>query len=96
MKLENYHSFSFTISADSWLEGDNDAEDFNSDTGERIYSGRTSPKKRFHGEGNADIQRGISASTIDSFDNAYNRKPPSASKKGAVDTVQEKDDFFDS
>lgn len=80
---------------DSWLDGDNN-DDFNSDTGERIYSGRTSPKKRYHGDGSANIHRGISASTIDSFDNAYNKKPPSASTQRTVDTVQEKDDFFDS
>ena len=85
------------FSADSWLDDDNNAEDINSDSGERIYSGgRTSPKKRYHGEGSANIHRGVSASTIDSFDNAYQRKPPSASRHGTVDTVQEKDDFFDS
>ena len=85
----------FLFSDDSWLDGDNN-DDFNSDTGERIYSGRTSPKKRYHGDGSANIHRGISASTIDSFDNAYNKKPPSASTQRTVDTVQEKDDFFDS
>lgn len=81
---------------DSWLGDNNNNEDFNSDAEERIYSGRTSPKKRYHGDGSASIHRGISASTIDSFDNAYNRKPPSASMRNTVDTVEEKDDFFDS
>ena len=84
------------FSDDSWLGDDNNNEDFNSDTEERIYSGRTSPKKRYHGDDKAPVHRGVSSSTIDSFDNAYNRKPPSASMRNTVDPVQEKDDFFDS
>ena len=84
------------FSDDSWLGDDNNNEDFNSDTEERIYSGRTSPKKRYHGDDKAPVHRGVSSSTIDSFDNAYNKKPPSASMRNTVDPVQEKDDFFDS
>lgn len=65
------------------------------DSGERIYSGRTSPKKR-HGE-DSKVHRGISAQTIDSFDNAYQRKPPSASHNyGNQLTEAQRDDFFDS
>lgn len=81
---------------ESWLGDGNNNEDLNSDAEERIYSGRTSPKKRYHSEGNATVHRGVSSNTIDSFDNAYNRKPPSASLRNTVDTEQEKDDFFDS
>lgn len=95
--------FTFIFAVDSWLDGHSNhdmanSNDINSaDSGERIYSGRTSPKKRFNPDSRG-LSRGVSANTIDSFDNAYNRKPPSASR---LDTVQAnpdtaRDDFFDS
>ncbi|KAL3874674.1 hypothetical protein ACJMK2_037654 [Sinanodonta woodiana] len=83
---------------DSWLDGSNN-DDVNSDSGERIYSGRASPKKRLHRETNtnsSNIHRGASASTVDSFENAFNKKPPSASAPRTVKSVKEQDDFFDS
>ncbi|KAL4237744.1 hypothetical protein ACF0H5_002456 [Mactra antiquata] len=84
---------------DSWLDGDNNNNKNNNDnqsvdSGERIYSGRTSPKKRFTED--TRINRGISAQTIDSFDNAYQRKPPSGSRhRGNQMSEADKDDFFD-
>lgn len=80
---------------DSWLDGDNNNNnDTRSlDSAERIYSGRSSPQKRVNID--TRLNRGISANTIDSFDNAYNRKPPSASHITANGTL-ETDDFFDS
>ncbi|XP_053398615.1 uncharacterized protein LOC123543404 isoform X2 [Mercenaria mercenaria] len=82
------------LKPDSWLDGDNNNNDTRSaDSAERIYSGRSSPKKQANTNG---IRRGISANTIDSFDNAFNRKPPSASHitTNGIDESQ-RDDFFD-
>lgn len=84
---------------DSWLSGENNnVRDSQSvDSGERIYSGRTSPKKQFNGSDDKPLRRGVSENTIDSFDNAYSRKPPSASRvtnHGIAESHH--DDFFDS
>lgn len=74
--------------ADSWLNGDNNKEE-GSEAGDRIYNGRSSPTK------NPNVRDcPPSASTVDSYDNAYNRKPTSASR--AVQITSQTDDFFDS
>lgn len=85
------------FSADSWLSDNNnnnnnknDEDSRSGDSGERIYSGRSSPKK----QSKEGLTRGISSRTIDSYDNAFNRKPPSASHIHNHDSQQ--DDFFDS
>ncbi|XP_060560334.1 uncharacterized protein LOC132720261 isoform X2 [Ruditapes philippinarum] len=84
------------LKTDSWLNGDNnnnDEDGQSGDSGERIYSGRSSPKKQTK-EG---LTRGISSRTVDSFDNAFNRKPPSASHITSNGTHgSQQDDFFDS
>lgn len=81
---------------DSWLDGDNNNNNdmMSADSGDRIYSGRASPKKRINRK-EATLRRGISANTVDSFDNAYNRKPPSGHAPRSSQ-IQEQDDFFDS
>ena len=101
-------TFAFPLlTVDSWLDGDNNNAALNNnnntdansaDSGERIYNGRTSPKKRFNPEETKGIRRGASANTIDSFDNAYNRKPPSGSRLPTVEANPDssRDDFFDS
>ena len=85
------------IPADSWLEGENNnIANLHSETSglsERIYSGRESPHKTIHVRSSAENRARMSAfstSTADSFDYAFQRKPPIA----PVDTT--KDDFFDS
>ncbi|XP_052766292.1 inner centromere protein B-like [Mya arenaria] len=78
---------------DSWLDGDNNNNNNDSlhsaDSDEKIYNGRSSPQKQIKSE-KRGLNRGISANTIDSFDNAYNRKQPGASQNAEI-----KDDFFD-
>ena len=57
--------------------------------GERIYSGRESPCKKY----DPNAQRKMyshSASTVDSFDNAFMKEPPVASTREGT-----RDDFFD-
>ncbi|XP_033734292.1 uncharacterized protein CCDC198-like [Pecten maximus] len=80
---------------DSWLDGDNNnAREDQSDMGDRVYSGgRCSPQKQMQ---DTTSHRYPSASTVDSFDNAYNRKPPSASAPRQTQLPEETDDFFDS
>ncbi|XP_069117509.1 ensconsin-like [Argopecten irradians] len=80
---------------DSWLDGDNNnSREDRSAMGDRVYSGgRCSPQKHLQDTTN---QRYHSASTVDSFDNAYNRKPPSASAPRQSQLQEETDDFFDS
>lgn len=90
MNIVFINFFLFYFSVDSWLDGSNN----NSDADERIYSGRTSPRK-FYNE-NSNTKPPPSASTIDSFDNAFNRKPPSASAPRHPHLKEERDDFFDS
>jgi len=83
------------FSVDSWLDGDNNNRPGGSiDSEENIYNGRSSPQKQFN-PSKSGINRGISANTIDSFDNAYNRKPPSASLHNTAND-DKNDDFFDS
>lgn len=83
------------------MDGDNNNEPANDvisgGSSERIYNGRTSPKKRFNPE-DRGLSRGVSANTIDSFDNAFNRKPPSGSKLPTLvaNPDSSRDDFFDS
>ncbi|XP_013409115.1 trichohyalin [Lingula anatina] len=72
---------------DSWLDGDNNTR--SDDLDERIYSGRTSPLKRV---GPPKVYP-HSASTTDSFDNAFMRSPPASSSHHDQDN---RDDFFDS
>ncbi|XP_060072830.1 uncharacterized protein CCDC198-like [Ylistrum balloti] len=81
--------------ADSWLDGDNNnSREDRSEMGDRVYSGgRCSPQKQVLDTTN---HRYPSASTVDSFDNAYNRKPPSASAPRQNQLPEETDDFFDS
>ncbi|CAC5362271.1 unnamed protein product [Mytilus coruscus] len=55
--------------ADSWLNGDDNNNDNPSEPGDRVYNGRTSPSKNMNHR-----ECPPSASTVDSFDNAYNRK----------------------
>ncbi|OWF36168.1 ensconsin-like [Mizuhopecten yessoensis] len=78
---------------DSWLDGDNNTGGNQSEMGDRVYSGRCSPQKQVQDTTN---NRYPSASTVDSFDNAYNRKTPSASATRQKQLPEETDDFFDS
>lgn len=71
---------------DSWLNGDNNNNNEDqSEPGDRIYDGRSSPSKNLN---NRDCPP--SASTVDSYDNAYNRKTR------AAQITSQTDDFFDS
>ena len=96
--------FSLIISVDSWLEGDNNnkgndgiLDQQSADSEERIYSGRTSPKKRYHRNtsDSAALHRGTSENTLDSFDNAYARKVNSLEKSRNTTNAADDDDFFD-
>lgn len=69
---------------DSWLDGENNDDP---DKDERIYSGRTSPHKKIM----PAKQYPHSASTTDSFDNAFMRTPVTNE-----DNKENDDDFFDS
>ncbi|KAK3093767.1 hypothetical protein FSP39_019987, partial [Pinctada imbricata] len=71
---------------DSWTETGDKDRDLNSANDERIYSGHSSPQKQVRSQ-----QPPPSAGTLDSYnDNAFHRKPPSATVNG------QDDDFFDS
>ncbi|CAD5122962.1 DgyrCDS11353 [Dimorphilus gyrociliatus] len=77
---------------DSWLDGEANTADMS----ERIYSGRESPHKQLTAvRGSAERKArmsGLSASTADSFDYAFQRKQ-NFSATGKKNT--EKDEFFD-
>ena len=81
------------LSADSWLDGENNIgplEPETSELSERIYSGRESPHKTIHVHSNKEqSMSAFSTSTADSFDYAFQRKP-------VVPPVDKTDDFFDS
>ncbi|XP_071161329.1 uncharacterized protein LOC143069502 isoform X1 [Mytilus galloprovincialis] len=75
--------------ADSWLNGDDNNNDNPSEPGDRVYNGRTSPSKNTNHR-----ECPPSASTVDSYDNAYNRK--TSGKTRAEQINSQTDDFFDS
>lgn len=80
----------FVVSVDSWLE---DGMDHGDGVEGRIHSGYSSPQKHVHS--NHQLRPTVSASTVDSFDNAFGRKPPSASNTRTIN-VAGADEFFDS
>lgn len=69
---------------DSWL-GDDEAA-------ERVSSARSGPKKRIQ----TTVRPTASASTVDSYDAAFQRQPPTSSSQLENNFEQRDDDFFGS
>ncbi|CAH1792289.1 unnamed protein product [Owenia fusiformis] len=103
-EVEKDDGFNKDDDVDSWLDGGNN-NDKSLDSGvssaehgdrldsgtERIYSGRESPHKKLNPRSSAEMRARGSASTVDSFDNAFMR--PGSPVKITKGT---NDDFFDS
>ena len=72
------------LSVDSWL-GDDEAM-------ERVASGSSGPKKRVQ----TTMRSTASASTVDSYDAAFQRQPPASSLQLENNVEPRDDDFFGS
>ena len=72
------------LSVDSWL-GDDEAT-------ERVASGSSGPKKRVQ----TTMRPTASASTVDSYDAAFQRQPPASSLQLENNFEPRDDDFFGS